>query len=99
MSASSPEELETLLEDAVLMGDQTAVAGLFHQGGLLIAGLRSAGPERALDELARLEYVAGTTGTVWNDVAVFVGADTVNVSLRASDGAWRLIAAVLRTRA
>jgi hypothetical protein len=32
----TPEELETLLEDAVLLGDADAVARLFQPGGLLV---------------------------------------------------------------
>ena len=32
----TPEELETLLEDAVLLGDADAVAGLFQPGGMLV---------------------------------------------------------------
>jgi len=97
MSASSPEELETLLEDAVLLGDDAAVAALFDAGAVLITGPRIAGPKQALAELAQLGYVAATrTVTVRRDIAVVVGDHTVNVSFRSPDGSWRLIAAIAR---
>lgn len=98
MSASSPEELESLLEDAVLLGDQAFVAALFDAEGVLITDRRTTGPEQALAELAKLGYVAKTgTVTVRRDVAVVVGDVAVNVSVRAPDGGWRLLAAILRT--
>jgi hypothetical protein len=60
MSASSPEELETLLEDGVLLGDEAAVLSWFDEGAVLITGPRVTGPETALAELAALGYVAAT---------------------------------------
>jgi hypothetical protein len=100
MSASSPEELETLLEDAVLLGDEAALLALFEAGAVLIIGPRVTGPERALAELATLEYVAATrTVTERRDLAVIVGDHAVNVSCRAPDGVWRLVAAIVRPRA
>lgn len=99
MFASSPEELETLLEDAVLLDDAAAVTALFHSGAVLITGRRLSGPEQALVELVELGYVANTrTVTVRRDVAVVVGDHTINVSQRDPDGAWRLVAAILRPR-
>jgi len=97
MFASSPEELETLLEDAVLLGDEGAVASLFDQGAVLVAGPLVTGPERALAELTKLGYVATTrTVTVQHDTAVVVGDQTVNVSVRTPHGAWRLVATIVR---
>jgi hypothetical protein len=97
MPASSPEELETLLEDAVLLGDEAAVAALFEPGAVLITGPTITGPEQALAELATLGYVAAVrTVTVRPCLAVVVGDHAVNVSVRAPDGAWRLVAAVMR---
>ena len=99
MSASSPEELETLLEDAVLLGDEAAVMSLFGAGAVLITGPRVTGPETALAELATLGYVAATrTVTERRDLAVIVGDHAVNVSCRAPDGVWRLVAAIVRPR-
>ena len=97
MSASSPEELETLLEDAVLLGDQAAVLSLFEAGAVLITGSRVTGPEQALTELTSLGYVAATrTVTGRREVAVIVGDHAVNVSCRSPDGSWRLVAAIMR---
>ncbi len=97
MFASSPQELETLLEDAVLLGDVLAVAALFEPGAVLITGPGITGPEQALAELAKLGYVAAIrTITVQPCLAVVVGDHAVNVSTRAPDGAWRLVAAILR---
>ena len=97
MSASSPEELETLLEDAVLLGDQAAVLSLFEVGAVLITGSRVTGPEQALAELASLGYVAATrTVTGRREVAVIVGDHAVNVSCRGPDGSWRLVATIVR---
>lgn len=95
--ASSPEELETLLEDAVLLGDEAAVAALFDEGAVLITGPRITGPEHALADLAKLGYAASTrTVTVRRHLAVVVSDHAVNISIRAPDGAWRLIAAIVR---
>jgi hypothetical protein len=98
MFASSPEELDTLLEDAVLLGDGAAVTALFDEGAVLISGPRISGPQQALAELADLGYVAATrTVTLRRDVAVVVGDHAVNISTRAPDGAWRLLAAIIRS--
>ena len=97
MYASSPEELETLLEDAVLMGDEAAVTALFHAGAVFITGPRIAGPEQALEELSKLGYVASTrTASVRHDAAVVVGDHAVNVCIRTPDRAWLLIATIVR---
>lgn len=97
MFASSPEELETLLEDAVILGDEAAVASLFDHGAVLITGPVVTGPKRALAELAKLGYVATTrTVTVRRDTAVVVGDHAVNVSLRTPYGPWRLVATIVR---
>lgn len=99
MFASSPEELEMLLEDAVLLGDEAAVGSLFDAGAVLITGPRIAGPEQALAELSKLGYVASTrTVSVRHDAAVVVGDHAVNVSFRAPDGAWLLVATIVRAR-
>lgn len=97
MSASSPKELETLLEDAVLLRDEAAVAALFEPDAVLITGPGITGPEQALAELAKLGYVAATrTVTLRPCLAVVVGDHAVNVSVRDPDGAWRLVATITR---
>lgn len=37
-SAGTPEELETLLEDALMMGDREALAELFREEAVLVTG-------------------------------------------------------------
>jgi hypothetical protein len=97
MFAPSPEALETLLEDAVLLGDEAAVASLFDPGAVLITGPLITGPNRALAELTKLGYVATTrTVTVRRDTAVVVGDHAVNISFRTPHGAWRLLVTIVR---
>lgn len=99
MFASSPEDLETLLEDAVLLGDHAAVADLFDAEAVLIAGPVTIGPKQALAELTKRGYVATIrTVVVRRDSAVVIGDDAVNVSVRSPDGAWRLVATIMRPR-
>jgi hypothetical protein len=99
VSASSPEELESLLEDAVLLGDEAAVLSLFDARAVLITGPRITGPETALAELAALGYVAATrTVAERRDLAVIVGDQAANVSYRGPDGGWRLVAVIVRPR-
>jgi phage tail tape-measure protein len=53
--AFSPEELETLLEDAVVLGDGMAVAQLFERDGVIVprAGSAEARGRAAITALAR----------------------------------------------
>ncbi len=97
MFAPSPEDLETLLEDALLLGDEAAVLALFDAAAVVITGPHISGPRQALAELTALGYVASSrVVTRWRGLAIVVGDDTVNVSCRASDGTWRLVAAIRR---
>lgn len=99
MAAASPEELETLLEDALLLRDEAAVAALFEEGGVLVAGagcVRSR--DRAAEVLLQHDYVASArVVTVVRDIAVVVGDHTVNVSCRGPDKSWRLAATIVTT--
>lgn len=98
MYASSPEDLETLLEDAVLLGDEAAVLSLFADGAVLVTDQGVISPERAAAELIRLGYVASArTVTSRGDVAVVVGEHALNVCSRSPDGAWRVAAAIVLT--
>ena len=97
MAAASPEELETLLEDALLLKDDAAVAALFEDRGVLVAGT---GCVRSRDLAAKVllqrDYVASARlVTVVRDIAVVVGDHTVNVSCRGPDRNWRLAAAIV----
>jgi hypothetical protein len=95
--ARSPEELECLLEDALVLGDSAAVVALFEPGGVLVersGGIR--GTSRVARLLAAEGYLACPTSvTVVHNIGVVVGPSTVNISSRDPSGGWRLVAAIL----
>ena len=97
MRARSPEELETLLEDALMLQDEAGAAALFEDGGVLVDGSGDVlARDQAAHVLARQNYVASPSSvTVVSNVAVVVGSQTVNVSCRAPGGGWRLVAAIV----
>jgi hypothetical protein len=102
--ARTPEELETLLEDAFVTRDHDSLAPLFEDGAVLAAsnGRREAhGPEQ----------ISSLAGTLWEtnrtyvadprrilqarETALVVAAYGINVVRRGSDGAWRYAIALL----
>jgi len=91
------------MEDAFLLGDADAVAGLFQPGGLLaIAGtpqLRGRGQIReAVGALClqRPGYLAEPRRVLQvRDVALLIGRDVVNLARRGDDGTWRYEICVL----
>jgi hypothetical protein len=102
--ARTPEELETLLEDAFVMRNGEALAELFEDGAVLVADDRE-WEARGGDEIARLAremwehdrtYLADprrilqarTTGLV-------LTRHGINVVRRGTDGAWRYAIALL----
>jgi hypothetical protein len=97
MTAGSPEELEILLEDALLLHDATAVAALFDDRGVLVTGPGSVlGPADAANALAEHTFVASPhSATLVGDIAVVVGDRTVNISCRGTDRRWRLVVAIV----
>jgi hypothetical protein len=102
--ARTPEELETLLEDAFVIRDGEALAELFEDGALLVAvdGAREA---RGADEIARLAsemwernrtYLADPPRVLQaRNTGLVVTKRGVNVVRRGSDGAWRYAIALL----
>ena len=97
MTAASPEELDTLLEDALLMNDGPAVAALFAGTDVFVAspGRIRHGAE-ATDLLAERGYLASPYCVlVAPGVALGVGDRAVSVSSRGTDGRWRLLAVVV----
>ncbi len=102
--AHTPEELETLLEDAFVMRDHVAVAGLFENGAVLVAG---DGPRqvRGAEGIARLAAVIWARERTYladprrilqaRDTALVVAEQGINVLRRGSDGAWRYAIALL----
>jgi hypothetical protein len=102
--ARTPEELETLFEDAFVIRDREALAELFEDGALLVAGGGSR-EARGGDEIARLASdIWGRNGTYLADprqilqarnTALIVAKRSINVVHRRSDGAWRYAIALL----
>lgn len=84
--ARTPEELETLLEDAIVLADAHAVSGLFE-------------PDAVVDgELWGRTYVAHPHRVVQaRDTALVVSQGGVSVVRRGSDGAWRYLISLLTT--
>jgi hypothetical protein len=100
--ARTPEELETLFEDAFVTRDREALAELFDVGAVLVDGSREA---RGGDQIALLAgdmwecdrtYVA-EPGRVLQarDTGLIVAERGINVVRRGSDGGWRYAIALL----
>ena len=96
--ARTPEELETLFEDAFVLRDSEAVARLFSAGALLVAGGTSR-EARGSQQIARLAaemwdleytYVADPRRILQaRDTALVLGRRAINVVRRRNDGSWR----------
>jgi len=102
--ARSPEELETLLEDALLGGEHDAVSALFADGAVLAhAGIavHARGSQQIAREAAalceaELAYVASPKRVLQARNTVLVIAEqAINVAVRGDDRAWRYAIAVL----
>lgn len=97
--AGSPEELETLLEDALICRDPTGIAALFEAGAALAAGNAqparggAASAQRALGQWGGNHPYLATPRqvVVARDLALVVGSDTINVARRDQDGVWRFV--------
>jgi hypothetical protein len=102
--ASTPEELETLLEDAFVTRDAGAVAELFEQEAVLAADDGRA-PAHGGEQIARLlsaiwhanrTFVAQPQRILQASGTALVVADaSINVARRGSDGAWRYAISLL----
>jgi hypothetical protein len=102
--ARTPEELETLFEDAFVTRDAEALCGMFADGAVLAMG---EGPDaaRGTEEIGRLvaalwagdrTYVAQPRRVVQaRDTALVLADAAINVVRRGSDGAWRYAIALL----
>lgn len=102
--ARTPEELETLFEDAFVLRDRDAVTQLFDDGAVLVAG---DGPReaRGAEEIARSaeamwergrEYLADPQRILQaRDTALVVAEQGINVVRRGSDGCWRYAISLL----
>ncbi len=96
-SARTPEELETLFEDSLLLRDGAALTRLFDDGAVLVA--HDVGTARGDAASARLAlatwhddatYVADSRCVVQvHDIALIIGGPAINVARRGHDGVWR----------
>jgi ketosteroid isomerase-like protein len=101
--ASTPEELETLLEDAFVTRDAEALAAVFADGAVLGVGTAAARGAAAIRELAAelceadRTYLAAPRRVVQaRDLALVLGDEAISVARRASDGGWAYAIALLR---
>jgi hypothetical protein len=102
--ARTPEELETLFEDAFVVRDGAAVAALFEDGAVLVAGA-APGEARGSAAIARIAielwsadvtYVAEPQRVLQTrDTALVVGPCGVSVVRRGADATWRYAIALL----
>jgi ketosteroid isomerase-like protein len=100
----TPEELETLLEDAVLLRDLDGLARLFEHSGVLIAGLDHQ-PAHGRAEIARAAARAWERGDGYlpdqrrvvqiGDTALVLGKGAINVARRGRDRSWRFIISIV----
>jgi hypothetical protein len=102
--ARTPEELETLLEDAFVMRDRAELCALFGEGAVL-APPHDAPAARGGDAIgcaaaalwaAGGTYVGGTQRVLQaHDTALVVSPAGVHVARRIGDGTWRLAISLL----
>jgi hypothetical protein len=102
--ARSPEELETLYEDAFVLRNPDALAQLFADGALLATGDRRLAA-RGGEEIAQLAtalwgasstYVADPRWVLQaRDTALVVADRGINVVHRGRDGTWRYVISLL----
>jgi hypothetical protein len=102
--ARTPEELDTLLEDAILLRDPGALAPLFEAQALFAAG-GSVGEVRGSEEIAQsasalwsrdFTYVADPRRVVQaHDLALILAKQGTSVVRRGTDGAWRYAISLL----
>jgi hypothetical protein len=101
--ACTPEELETLFEDALLVRDSEALAALFEVGAVFVAGNEPAirdGEAITHRALALWDgertYVADPKRVLqMRDLALVVTERGIAVMHRGSDDAWRYAIALL----
>src|SRR5688500_1711280 len=97
--ARTPEELETLFEDALLLRDCQVLPTLFASGATLVIGDEP--PIRGSEAIAHVvlamrdgvgTYIADPRrGVVARDIALIIAEEGVNVVHRDGDGAWRYL--------
>jgi hypothetical protein len=101
--AQTPEELDTLLEDAFVLRDHTMLAALFHNEGVLGAGtvalargrLEIAQAAEAMWAREQLYLAAPLRVLQARRTALIAGPSSTSVAQRSRDGAWRYAIALL----
>jgi hypothetical protein len=102
--ARTPEELETLLEDAFVLHDPQALVQLFHPGAMLVVGggLPEARGRRQIAQVAtqlweaQRGYLADPRRVLQvRDTALVLADRAINVARRADDGSWRYAISLL----
>jgi hypothetical protein len=102
--ARTPEELETLFEDAYVLRDPGAFAPLFEARAVLVAG-GVTGEVRGSEQIARSAsalwsrdrtYVADPWRVVQaRDLALVLATQSTSVMRRGADGVWRYAISLL----
>jgi hypothetical protein len=95
--ARTPEELETLFEDTLVLRDHQALAELFEEGAMLVVDdERSARGSEDITGLALVTWEGGHTYAAdpqrvlqARDIALIVSERGINVARRGHDGTWR----------
>jgi hypothetical protein len=102
--ARTPEELETLLEDAFVLHDLQALAQLFQPGAMLVAGggLPAARGRRQIARVAaqlwdsECLYLADPRRVLQvRDTALVLAGRAINVVRRTDNGSWRYAISLL----
>lgn len=104
--ARTPEELDTLLEDAFVMHDRTALAELFRKRAVLSGGtiapacgrLEIVRAAEAIWAREQLYLAAPLRVLQTRDTALIAGPSATSVARRSSDGAWRYAIALLHAQ-
>jgi ketosteroid isomerase-like protein len=106
LGASSPEELESLMEDAFVTCDRGALAELFADGAVLLTedeGAEARGDAQIAQRAASLcergyRYLADPQRVLRSrDTTLVVARHAVNVMRRGTDGRWRFAISLLRS--
>jgi hypothetical protein len=102
--ASTPEELESLFEDAFMTRDRGALAELFDSGAVLVAGVEATeargGREISQRTTAMCDrgyaYIADPRRVLQSrEVTLVIAERAVNVMRRGRDGRWRYAISLL----
>jgi hypothetical protein len=96
--AGTPEELETLLEDALITGDRESLTALFEDHAIFV---RDNGHAARGHEIAGLvlgmwqgdhRYIADPRSVIQaRDIALIVTEEGINVARRGHDGTWHYV--------